>query len=174
MICERGVRVVVEASGVMSSTAKNAEQAEFFDERPPLYPWPNLLRRSGLRKAYKPREAMWMLALEGLALKPGDKVLDLGCGPGIWLDRLSQQYGIAGTGLDVSMNSLKEARRSALEACGVLCGDAARVPLASGIFDLVMSLDTLEHVADQRACLREMTRLLRPGGWLFLWTINRS
>ena len=57
-----------------SSTAVSQDQAEFFDESPPLYPWPRLLRLAGLGRVCKPREAKWKQGFEDLALKPGDKV----------------------------------------------------------------------------------------------------
>jgi SAM-dependent methyltransferase len=104
----------------------------------------------------------------------GTRVLDLGCGTGIWLDRLAGQYGTIGVGLDVSRASLSTASQQSSGGNRYLCADAGRIPLPDAAFGLVLSLDTLEHVADQQAFLREISRVLEPGGRVFLWSINRS
>jgi len=149
-------------------------QARFFDANPPLYPWPHLLRRHGLRRLFKPREAFWAHAWERLAPQAGTKVLDLGCGTGIWLDRLAGQFGIRGVGLDISKLSLSTASRQGVDGNRYVCADASHIPLCSATFGIVTSLDALEHVADQEAFLQEIGRLLQPGGRVFLWSINRS
>jgi 2-polyprenyl-6-hydroxyphenyl methylase/3-demethylubiquinone-9 3-methyltransferase len=156
------------------SEAVRETQARFFDAKPPLYPWPHLLRRHGLQRLYKPREAFWAHAWEQLAPVPGTTVLDLGCGTGIWLDRLAGQYGTIGVGLDVSRASLSTASQQSSDGNRYVCADAGRIPLPDAAFGLVLSLDTLEHVADQEAFLQEISRVLKPGGRVFLWSINRS
>ena len=149
-------------------------QARFFDANPPLYPWPHLLRRRGLRRLFKPREAFWAHAWERLAPQAGTQVLDLGCGTGIWLDRLARQFGIRGVGLDISKLSLSTAARQGVDGNSYVCADASHIPVRSATFGIVTSLDALEHVADQDAFLQEIGRVLKPGGRVFLWSINRS
>ena len=149
-------------------------QARFFDANPPLYPWPHLLRRHGLRRLFKPREAFWAHAWERLAPQAGTQVLDLGCGTGIWLDRLAGQFGIRGGGVDISKHSLSTASQQHVHGNRYVCADASRIPLPNATFGMVTSLDALEHVADQKAFLQEIGRVLKPGGRVFLWSINQS
>ena len=149
-------------------------QARFFDANPPLYPWEHLLRRHGLRRLFKPREAFWGHAWERLAPQAGTEVLDLGCGTGVWLDRLAGHFGIRGVGLDISKRSLSTATRQRVDGNRYICADASRIPVRNATFGMVTSLDALEHVADQEAFLQEIGRVLKPGGRVFLWSINRS
>ena len=90
-------------------------------------------------------------------------VLDLGCGRGYWMNHLSQR-GVAAVGVE------RELDRAAL-AGGfgpVLCGDAARLPLADGSVGLVWCLHVLHHLPEPVRVLAEVRRVLRPGGTLIL------
>ena len=171
---ERAARVgdLPEIQGPASALPQS--QAEFFDEKPPLYPWPRLLRVAGLQRVCKPREAKWKQGLEDLALKPNDKLLDLGCGTGIWVDRLHREFGIVGFGMDISSQSLLTAIQESPKSLSFLCAEGSDLPYRDGSFDAVVSLDVLEHIVDQRQCLEEMSRVISPGGSLFLWTLNRN
>lgn len=157
-----------------ANSSLRESQAQFFDSNPPLYPWPHLLRKYGLRRLYKPREAFWGQALNELELDEGISLLDLGCGTGIWLERLAKEYEIRGTGIDVSQESLATANAETNHGCTFALGDGYRLPFADGEFDCVISLDTLEHVSDHEGFLREMQRVVKPHGKLFLWSINRQ
>jgi ubiquinone/menaquinone biosynthesis C-methylase UbiE len=157
-----------------SSFINREYQEHFFDEHAPLYPWPSMLRSAGLNRVFKPREVLWKSGFESLGLMPGDKILDVGCGSGIWLDRLKQQLGVDGVGVDISANSLKEAVHVSSEGIDFVGGDISYLPFQDGFFDVVFSLDVLEHVVEQDKCLREMVRVLKPGGRLLLWTLNQK
>ena len=111
---------------------------------------------------------------EQLALAPGARILDLGCGTGANLEVLSR-YGDA-MGADFSQAALAFCRRRALPR--LVLGDGQRMPVRDGSFDLVASMDSLEHIPDDNAALAEMFRMLKPGGKLlitvpafgFLWS----
>lgn len=150
------------------------QQAEFFDENPPLYPWPSLLRTKGLSRAFKPREAMWKLSLDKANLHRSHRMLDIGCATGIWLDRLKSEYGIMGDGIDVSTGSLRKAALDSIYPAMYVCGDASLLPLADGLYNFVLCLDVLEHISNQHTALSEITRVLKPGGRVMLWTLNRK
>jgi len=157
----------------MAPESLRESQAQFFDTNPPLNPWPQLLRDYGLRRLYKPREAFWAQALKELELNENTSVLDLGCGEGIWLERLAQEYGVRGTGIDVSGASLVTAQSETEHHCSFALSDGYRLPFGDNSFDCVLSFDTLEHVSDHSGFLREMQRVLKTQGHLFLWSINR-
>ena len=93
-------------------------------------------------------------------------VLDLGCGGGLVAEALAQR-GCAVLGVDASLPSLRTARRHARAGgarVAYVSGDAARLPLGDGAVDAVVAADVLEHVDDLAAVLREVARVLRPGG----------
>lgn len=104
------------------------------------------------------------------------RILDVGCGTGANLMMLSQ-YGDA-EGVDVSEDALSFCRERGLEK--VTLGEAEKLPYEDGTFDLVTAFDVVEHIDDDLAGLREMRRVLRPGGhvllfvptFMFLWGVQ--
>jgi ubiquinone/menaquinone biosynthesis C-methylase UbiE len=110
-------------------------------------------------------------------LASGD-VLDIGAGPGhVALDIVKRRPGLRVAGIDISMDMLGLARAKAIRA-GVgdrarfEQADAGRLPFADRSFDLVVSSFSVHHWRELDAPLREIHRVLRPGGaaWLYdLW-----
>jgi len=104
------------------------------------------------------------------------RILDVGCGTGANLLMLSQ-YGDA-EGVDISEDALAFCRERGLEK--VKLGAGEELPYDDGTFDLVTALDVVEHMDDDLAGLREMRRVLRPGGrvllfvptFMFLWGVQ--
>lgn len=146
----------------------------FFNKHPVLYPWPLVLRRSGLKIVYKPREVWWKEWLRKLELKPGDKVLEVGCGRGVFLDRLVTEYGIKATGIDIAKKAVTEGEKESVNKLDLRVADAAKLPFPDAFFDVVMSFDTLEHVKDQEKAITEMMRVLKPKGKILIYTINKK
>ena len=104
------------------------------------------------------------------------RILDVGCGTGANLMLLSE-FGEA-EGVDISPDALAFCRERGLDR--VRLGAAESLPFAAGEFDLVTALDVVEHLDDDLAGLREMHRVLRPGGrillfvptFMFLWGVQ--
>jgi SAM-dependent methyltransferase len=104
------------------------------------------------------------------------RILDVGCGTGANLQMLSQ-FGAA-EGVDVSSEALEFCRARGL--ANVKQGAAETLPHGDASFDLVTGLDVVEHLDDDIAGLREMRRVLRPGGrallfvpaFMFLWGVQ--
>ena len=93
-----------------------------------------------------------------------DRILDVGSGTGGMLTEL-QKLGWAG-GLDFSRLAIRFCRERELP--NLMVGNAEALPLQSEAIDVVISLDTLEHVADDEAAMSEIARALKPGGVLIL------
>jgi len=87
-------------------------------------------------------------------------ILDAGCGPGNMLDRLSSRGTV--TGSDYSLPALSFCRSRGYERITLSRLDT--LALQSDAFDLVTAIDVLEHIPDDAAGLREIHRVLRPGG----------
>jgi SAM-dependent methyltransferase len=102
----------------------------------------------------------------------GQRVLDIASGAGFGLAML-RAAGACPIGMDYDAAALIEARRVD-PAASLACSDAARLPLPDASIDLVASFETIEHVPDARAMVRELRRVLRPGGRLVLSTPNRA
>jgi SAM-dependent methyltransferase len=103
-------------------------------------------------------------------------ILDVGCGTGANLKTLSE-FGDA-EGVDVSQDAIDFCRERGLT--NVKLGAAEELPYESGTFDLVTALDVVEHLDDDVGGLREMHRVLRPGGralifvptFMWLWGVQ--
>jgi ubiquinone/menaquinone biosynthesis C-methylase UbiE len=104
--------------------------------------------------------------LELLAVRPGEDVLDVGCGPGFFTAELAEAVGATGRvcGLDRSETMLSVARARCGDHAEFVHGEATRLPLADGAFDVVTVTQVYEYVADLEAALGELRRVLRAGG----------
>jgi SAM-dependent methyltransferase len=110
-----------------------------------------------------------LLALldEVLPPPPADRpreVLDLGCGTGA-MTKLLSRYGRA-IGVDVEATAVAAARKRGVNAQQI--PTAGPLPLPSDQFDVVTSLDVIEHIDDDVAVLSEMYRVMKPGGTLLI------
>ena len=100
-------------------------------------------------------------ALQRLPLKPGDRVLDVGCGVGVFL-RLVTDRGAKAFGLDAS-EALIELARSRVPEADLRVGDMESLPFADDTFDLVTGFTSFFFANDMVAALREARRVARPG-----------
>ena len=122
-----------------------------------------------------PLRLAWIEALAGLK---GKNVLDVGCGGGILTDSMARQ-GAKALGIDLSTKPLKVAQLHAMEAGteNVEYREVAVEVLAAeapATFDVVTCMEMLEHVPDPASVVRALAQLAKPGGWVFLSTLNRN
>lgn len=103
-----------------------------------------------------------------LSAQPGERVLDAGCGPGFYCAELADEVGPDGAvvGVDLSPAMLELARRRCEGRPNVSFADGpvTALPAEDAGFDALVSVQVLEYVPDIGAALREMHRVLRPGG----------
>jgi ubiquinone/menaquinone biosynthesis C-methylase UbiE len=106
------------------------------------------------------------------ALRPGDgRILDVGCGTGIFAARVLERPGTEVWGLDLSAGMLRQAQTRCCTSQGhlhLVQGDSERLPFADGTFDAVTCTHSFHHYPRQGRVLTEMHRVLRPGGRLLL------
>lgn len=101
-------------------------------------------------------------------------VADIGCGAGTH-SLLWAELGHRVHSLDVNGPLVELGRKRAAQAGQVIdfqVGSATKLPWADNSMDICVALELLEHVLDWESCMREFTRVLRPGGALFLSTTN--
>jgi ubiquinone/menaquinone biosynthesis C-methylase UbiE len=117
---------------------------------------------SDLGKAYKG------IAAAEMAIRPGDVVLDLGCGPGADLPAFAEAAGRSGrvTGIDSDADAVRQARErtASLPQAEVREGDIQALTIPAASADKVHTDRVLQHVPDPRAALAEARRVLRDGG----------
>lgn len=102
------------------------------------------------------------------------RVVDAGCGTGLMLSWVARYTRVEPIGLDRAADGLRFCRARGHRR--LLQGDAIALPLASGSFDLALSLDVIQHLprpGGDLAAIRELSRALVPGGHLLLRTNSR-
>jgi SAM-dependent methyltransferase len=108
-----------------------------------------------------------------LGLQPGDRILDLGCGGGRHAFEAARRGAIV-TAVDLDLGELKAVRDTtyAMVVSGEIPegrispanGDALQLPFADGTFDRIIASEVMEHIPDDHAAAKELSRVLRPGG----------
>ena len=103
-----------------------------------------------------------------IAAQPGERVLDVGSGPGFLVASLADAVGPGGTvhGVDRSppMNAAARATLGARPWASIDDGEATELPYPDAVFDAAVSTQVYEYVADIPRALAELRRVLRPGG----------
>jgi ubiquinone/menaquinone biosynthesis C-methylase UbiE len=128
-----------------------------------------------LERMYGAREVVYrrQLVRQALAPVPGERILDIGCGPGFYEAEVSPELGR--TGLVVGVDSSEDMLALARDRCAAFTnvefrnGDASALPVENGAFDAVLCVQVLEYLGDAAGGIAEMTRALRPGGRAVIW-----
>ena len=124
----------------------------------PSYVW-----RSGQERRLRMIEAAAGERLKG-------RILENGCGVGIYLERLSPHSQLA-VGLEFDLQRAQEAH---IKSPLVLNAAGENLPLPDESFDFMLSHEVLEHVQDDRRCVEEMVRVLAPSGRIAVFVPNRG
>lgn len=116
------------------------------------------------------------LVHHALGAKPGEAILDVGCGPGFFVAELLEHVGTAGSvvGVDRSPQMLAIAARRCAGYRNITLheADATSLPVERASFDRALSVQVLEYVPDVVAALAELYRAVRPGGRVLVWDID--
>jgi ubiquinone/menaquinone biosynthesis C-methylase UbiE len=106
--------------------------------------------------------------------KPGGTVLDIGCGPGVTVEHLVGQ-GCQFYGVDLSERMVAECQRvfGHLETAAFSVGRIERLAFPDEFFDAVICMGVVEYIADDAAAVREMARVVKPGGTVLVSLPNR-
>lgn len=126
-----------------------------------------LARLSGFHHNFRRIEECSIL-LSWLDPKPGEKILDVGCGDGFYTEKIARK-GAEVTGIDIRKKALIRARNRALsQKLHFIEMNAEELDFPENYFDKVISFCVIEHLQDDEKTLRQIARLLKPGGRLFI------
>ena len=149
---------------VKSGTLPSEGVRSMFDRIAPVYDAMNRLMTAGL-------DQHWRREAAGAVVRPGDRVLDSCCGTGD-LALAAARAGGNVTGVDFSRPMLERARRKAPEIEWVE-GDALALPFADASYDAATVGFGIRNLSDLDGGLRELRRVLRPGGRVAILEITR-
>ncbi len=131
-----------------------------------------------LERAYHKRDMLRRRrhVRDALAAAAGERILDIGCGPGFYVRELLDVVGPTGSivGVDASPDMLGLARQRC-EGHGNVTfrdGNATALPVDDGEFDAALCVQVMEYVPDPSGALAEMHRALRPGGRALIWDVD--
>ena len=102
-----------------------------------------------------------------LELRPGERLLDIGCGSG-WFGDRCHRHGIDVWAMDIGRSGVAGAKTRFPQAATYQVGDLYFLPFAAASFDAVVLSEVVEHLEDIDAALAEARRVLRPGGRLLV------
>jgi len=154
----------------------SAQAAEWWDARGPFAP---LHKFNPARLAFVRDRAAERFARDPKTREPfaGLTLLDIGCGGGLIAEPM-RRLGFDVTAVDASAENIGTARAHAAEQGLDIGYRAATVEQleaeGAGPFDVVLTLEVIEHVADPEAFIRACARLVKPGGVMIVATLNRT
>ncbi|MFA6249983.1 MAG: methyltransferase domain-containing protein [Candidatus Shapirobacteria bacterium] len=120
--------------------------------------------------AYKRRAG---LVLKNIGLVGREKILEVGCGRGFYVNNLAKlQPKTKIWGIDLNTRYLEQAKNGASSNEKLLVADATQLPFKNDFFDRVIASEILEHIPDDVLALKEIFRVLKPGGIVMITVPN--
>ena len=149
----------------MAETSTERQNSAYFDEVAEGYD-----ERYGLSVERSRPRARVMIEQSGRGESPGH-LLELGCGTGnLAIAFLKEGLASSVTGMDISRGMIEVARKKSagLKDCEFVVGSALQLPFPDAQFDIVAADSFLHHILNPVPCLREIRRVLKPGGYVVL------
>lgn len=112
---------------------------------------------------------LWLM--QQLQLPARGRLLDVSCGAGEVV-QLAMRHGLSATGVDISRAAARRARQAVGPGAWIAVSAGENLPFPASSFDFVTSIGSLEHFVDPAQGVREMARVLRPGGRAFVLVPN--
>ena len=109
----------------------------------------------------------YRLLLGQVELKPGAKVLDVGCGTGALLRKIADACPINGFGIDMSEDMIEEAKRKCPEM-DMRISRCEETPFEDSTFDVITTCMAYHHFSNRAGFAKEAARILKPGGCLYI------
>lgn len=120
------------------------------------------------RLTYAKRKAdvTWIELIEKIVHAKGKKILDIGCGGGIYTKAFAEMKALQVTGLDFSKKMLQTAQEYCQDYNNIdfITGNALKTGLPSDQYDIVLERAVIHHITDLDTCFKEIFRLLKNGG----------
>jgi 2-polyprenyl-6-hydroxyphenyl methylase/3-demethylubiquinone-9 3-methyltransferase len=153
----------------------SAIAAEWWDEKGKFKP---LHKFNPIRLAYIRDKALARFQRDAKARQPfiGLRLLDIGCGGGLLSEPMTR-LGFEVVGADASEKNVKTAATHAVEQglkIDYRATTAEDLAASGEQFDVILNMEVIEHVADRALFLASCARLLKPGGIMFIATLNRT
>lgn len=139
-------------------------------ETAPQQTLPEAARLGNPSRVWRSGQQRRLVIVERYASLRGSRVLDLGCGVGEYVRAFARE-GAEALGCDIEWSRLVDARRRGTPGLVAAAGEA--LPYRDGSLDVVVLNEVLEHVADDGATMREVARVLAPGGTCVIYAPNR-
>ncbi len=148
------------------STTRRKQDVERFDH------WSSTYERSWMQRVFFDPSHQAVIGLAASVVQQPESVLDVGCGTGRLLRRAHASWpGARLIGVDPANGMVETAKRLTPNAT-FFTGMAEALPLEDASVDLAFSTISFHHWQDQAAGLREIARVLRPGGYFILADIS--
>lgn len=141
------------------------KKAGLYDELRLTYENPNLYKRFFYLTRFNS-------VVSSLSPQKGERVLDVGCGPGFYT-RYLVNSGCQVTAIDFSKEYIKQAKSYVGNKAKFIVADATSLPFKNNYFDKLLLSEIIEHVQDYKSVLSESARVLRPNGIAVVTTPNK-
>lgn len=153
----------------------------FFSKRIPEPKMMGEIEMQAFEKLSEENYKRWLIPLVDDVLRYNKKgnpiILDVGCGPGLLTKEFvlrSRAFSV--TGIDISRVAIGMAKKNCKEFSNAsfMAGNVDHLPFPSDSFDIVVCKDTLHHFSDPKKAMREMLRVVKKGGMVYVQDLRRD